>query len=167
MTNLGAVDVLQLSWQPELRDYLEACHARSRARHLWIKIAIVAGFSAVFAAVSLGVGLYLPAGLAAVVAMGVPLGTPVFLRVRARGQWRRDPSMKAPTSVVVDPRIGVVVNTPGHKVYPWRELRAMVETERVFAVGLTGKGAESLLLLAKRGLGTPEQVAYLRSMLVS
>lgn len=157
---------MRLNWQPELRDYLEAAHARNRARHMWIKITIVVLFSAVFVAASAAVGLFVPAGIGALVLVGVPLGVPLIVRNRLMGMLRREPLLREPTSVMADPQVGLVVTSPRHKVYRWRELRGMVETERVFVVLLPGKGAESMLLLAKRGLAQAEQVAQLRSMLV-
>lgn len=157
---------LQLSWQPELADWVEAFDARNRARRVRLKLVVIA---AVCAAVA-GAGLVthqsgMVGGGFAGLFGGAVVGT-LGQRWSVRSLWRRAAALREPMRAQVSAAGGIVCSTPlstGH--YPWTSLEKVQETPRVFVLQMAGYRRGVILLLAKRGLADPGQLPALRWLL--
>ncbi|MDQ1645832.1 MAG: hypothetical protein QOJ50_2016, partial [Cryptosporangiaceae bacterium] len=182
MTTWESVGAVQVEWQPEAADYVEAFTALNRRRTRWLLGVVmlpIAVLGLVFAAAQVRAGEGDTAIVGIVVAVVLPLLPVVLTRGSTKGLWRMYPQLHAPGQVTVDPHAGVsaiggvVTMRPfdiavGSSVYPWPSVRQVLETDRVFVVLLAdSRNGKKFLLLAKRGVTDPAGLAHLRAMLVS
>jgi hypothetical protein len=159
---------IELTWQPEQADYVEAYRARNRARKAWLKIAVCT--AAVFLIAVLGVaiddGTLIGAGVGGVVAIGLVV---FVVQPRAiRGTWSRNPALRAMTSARVDPQTGLTtsIGTSTGQIQ-WSGIHSVLETEHLFLIQLAGYRRLPFLVLAKRGLADPGQLDDLRKILAA
>jgi hypothetical protein len=146
---------LTLAWQPEMDDWAEAFEATRRARGLWRKVAVIVAGGVVAGVVGLatGNGALVVAGIGAIAATLYGLGP--GQRMAVRSFWRRLPALQQPARATVGLGQGVAVSTP--EASAWY---------RVFVLRLAGRG-RAYLLLAKRGLPSPDQLPTLRELLAA
>ena len=165
---MHADEAIELTWDPELADYVEAYRARNRARKVWRKIAILAGICFLFgiagavaqdgAVIGLGVG-----GLAA-----IGLIVFVFQPRAVRSLWRGNPAARARSQARVDPLAGLTTsNSMTTGQIQWSGVDSVLETDRLFLVQLAGYRRAPFVVLAKRGLADPAQVERLRALLTA
>jgi hypothetical protein len=157
---------IELAWQPELADYVEAYRARNRARRAQLKIAICAGVVLVVGLLGVAIGqpTLIGAGGGALIAL---LLVVFVLQPRAvRNLWRRNPAVRAPATARVDPDAGLTTSngaTTGQ--IQWSGIDSLLETERLFVIQLAGYRRKPFIVLAKRGLTDPDEIDDLRALL--
>jgi hypothetical protein len=159
---------LDLAWQPELADYVEAYRARNRARRVWRTIAVCVGVLAAILAVGLvmGDGTIVGLGLGGLIA--VALLKFVFQPRAVRIVWRRNPALRSGAEARVDPQTGVTSsngNSTGQ--IQWSGIHSFLETEHLFLIQLGDYRRKPFIVLAKRGLADPSRVADLRAILTT
>jgi hypothetical protein len=170
---------VQLSWQPDVRDYIEAFHARNRARGAWLKIGVMAVLGAVFAVTAFSLGRPGPAMFGVEVAVLLPLMVPMLTSVSTRALWKRHPAMHAPTRAavstaaittdgpLVDMSSGRLVTGTISGDLASHSVAKVLETKRVFVVQLAGHRGKRFFVLAKRGLATPAELDAVRNALAT
>jgi hypothetical protein len=167
---------LDLSWQPEVGDYVQAFRVRNRSQKAWHKVGAMMAIGVVLAAAGFGVGRPGLGSVGVELFVLLPLMVPVITWLSTHSLWRRRPGLATPTRAVVsaagiattgplvDMRGGVVLTAvPGW--LPWAAIGLVLESERVFMVQLTGDRGKRFLVLAKRGLADPAQTDRLRDAL--
>jgi hypothetical protein len=163
-----ATGQLDLAWQPELADYIEAYGARNRARRAGLKIAVVAAILAVLVVVGVttDTGSLVGAGIGGILALVVVRF--VFQPRFVRSTWRANPALRAPARARVDPQLGVsrADGTSTGQVL-WSGIDSVLETEHLFLIQLAGYRRKPFFVLAKRGLADPGQLADLRAILIA
>jgi hypothetical protein len=163
--NAPVTDPVELSWQPEVADYLEAFTARNRARGAWRKVGWISGAALVFAVVAFVLGHRFAALYGVEAAVLLPLLLWPITWLSTRSVWHRHPALRAPTRAYVYSAAGISTDAPLLDLstgqvrvgslpqgVPWTGVQRVLETKRVFIVQLAPK---RFLLLAKRGLADP------------
>jgi hypothetical protein len=171
-------DAVQLSWQPEVADYIQAFNARNLARKAWHKVAVIALAGAAFAVAAFSFGRPGPAMVGVEVAVLLPPTVPLITWLSTRSVWHRRPALHTPTRAVVHPLAGITTDgplvdmssgqvavTPVPGILPWHSVDRVLETKRVFVVQLAGQRGKRFILLAKRGLADPTELHALRNTL--
>jgi hypothetical protein len=162
-------DLVELSWQPEATDYVEAFKARTRRGVIWLAltplmlIAIGVGFAA------LADGQPGPAIVLILIGLAVPLLVPAINSMSTKGLWRLTPAMHEASRVSVSREHGITVEGPvldmrsrkmvvttSRAVFPWQAVDRVSETKRIFVLQLTGYKGKVFFLLAKRGTADVE-----------
>jgi hypothetical protein len=170
---------IELSWQPEVNDYVEAFHARNRAGGAWLKIGVVALLGGVFAVAAFALGHPAPAMFGVEAAVLLPVLVPLLTWASTRALWKRRPGLRSPTRAAVSPA-GITTDGPlvdmssGQLVtgavpdgLALDAVAQVLETKRVFVVQLVGQRGKRFLLLAKRGLAGPAELDALRTILAA
>ena len=170
---------IQWSWQPEVNDYLEAFHARNRARGAWLKIGVIALLGAVFAIAAFALGHPGPAMIGVEAAVLLPVLVPLLTWASTRALWKRRPALHSLTRAAVS-LAGITTDgplvdmsngqfatgaVPGNLALD--AVAQVLETKRVFVVQLVGQRGKRFLLLAKRGLVGPAELDALRTILAT
>ena len=170
---------VRLSWQPDVRDYIEAFHARNRAGGAWLEDRRYGGARWVFAVTAFSLGRPGPAMFGLEVAVLLPLMVPVLTWVSTRVLWKRHPAMHAPTRAAVstaaittdgpliDMSSGRLVTGAITGSLAFHSVAKVLETKRVFVVQLAGHRGKRFFVLAKRGLATPAELDALRNALAT
>jgi hypothetical protein len=170
---------IQLSWQPEANDYIEAFHARNRAGRAWLKIGVIALLGAVFAVAAFSLGRPGPAMIGVEAAVLLPLMVPLLTWVSTRALWKRHPPLRSPTRAavsaagittdgpLVDMSNGQLATSAVAGSLALHSVAQVLETKRVFVVQLAGRRGKRFLLLAKRGLAGPAELDALRITLAT
>lgn len=161
-----------------MADYLQAFNARNRANKAWHKIAVIALLGVAVAAVASVLGHPSLAMIGIEVAVLFPLMIPLVTWLSTLSVWHRRPALHAPTRALVSASAGITTDGPiadmssgqvavtaGAGVLGWPAVETVLETKRVFVVQLAGPGNKRFLLLAKRGLADPAELAALRRTL--
>ena len=174
-----ATDAVQLSWQPDVSDYIQAFTARNRARKVWYIVAVVSLIGAAFAIAAIVARQPGPATTGIVVAIGLPVMVPILSRSSTKVLWRRIPALHSPTQSLVSPDAGITTDGPlvdlssGRIVVTqlpgtvhWQQIQRVLETDQVFVVQLVGHRGKAFFLLAKRGLADPAELDRLRDILL-
>lgn len=170
----------QLSWQPEVADYLQAFNARNRASRAWHKMAVLALLGVAVAVVAVILGHSSLAMTGVEVAVLVPLMVPFVTWMSTRSVWHRRPALHVPTRAVVSASTGITTDGPlvdmssgqvavtaVSGLLGWPVVGKVLETKRVFVVQLTGQRNKRFILLAKRGLADPTELDALRRTLTN
>lgn len=168
---------LQLAWQPEAADYVQAFRVRNRAQKVWHKAGVMMAIGAILAVAGFGLGHPGIGSIGVELFVLTPLLVPVLTWASTHSLWRRRPGLAAPTRAVVSPAAGIATTGPLVDMrrgmvlsavpgwLPWQAIDLVLETERVFMVQLAGDRGKRFLLLAKRGLADPAQADRLRGAL--
>lgn len=168
---------IQLSWQPEAVDYVEAFKARNRDRKVGGKLILLflggVGFAgAAFAADQPG-----PACLVLIVAAIPLVMSAIIVKTSSNALWRDHDDLHTPSRAVlttsgisidgpvVDLRNGPMTTTRMPHWLPWPFVQNVLETKHVFVVHLVGYEGKGFFLLAKRGLDGATELAALRAAL--
>lgn len=156
---------LVLSWQPEIEDYVQAFRAKDRIR----RSPEILGFMAVVGAVVAIVGLLahqpvlFGGGIAALITPVYAAGPGYYLMVRS--VWRRSPRLRLPMEVHVDPDDGLTTILPDSTgQFSWSYWIGFLETERAFVLHSGRRKGTPFLVLAKRGLSSPDELSRLREI---
>ena len=170
----------QLSWKPEMADYLQAFNARNRANKAWHKIAVIALLGAAVAVVALLLGHPSLAMIGIELAVLFPLMIPLVTSLSTLSVWHRRPALHTPTRAVVSASAGITTDGPivdmssgqvavtaGSGVLGWPAVETVLETKRVFVIQLVSPGNKRFLLLSKRGLADPTELGALRRTLTN
>ena len=159
---------IDLTWQPELADYVEAYRARNRSRRAWAKITLLAGVVAVIGIIGVVIddASLVGLGLGGLIAVAL---VPLVLQPQAvRGQWKRNPQLRSRTGARVEPYLGLITtNDASTSQIRWAGIDSLIETENLFLIQLAGYRRKPFIVVAKRGLPDPSQVADLRAMLTA
>ena len=160
-------NILELAWQPEIYDYVEAFRARIRTRKTWYK---ALGTSAIIIAIAIGLSLTLgrPSTYSLslfIVAALLPILILVLQPLSVRTLWRRNPALHTPVHASIDPVNGINITAQANVQHPWSNVHAFLETPNVFVIELPGYRSRPFFLLAKRGLADQTQVDELRALL--
>jgi hypothetical protein len=163
---MDATGHIDLTWQPELADYVESYRARNRSRRAWAKIALLAGVVVVIGIIGVVIDDASLVGLALGGLIAVAL-VPLVLQPQAvRGQWKRNPQLRSRTGARVEPHLGLTTtNDVSTGQIRWAGIDSVIETENLFLIQLAGYRRKPFVVVAKRGLPDPSQVADLRAML--
>ena len=157
---------LKLSWQPELEDYVEAFRARNKLRRAPKIVSVIAVVLLVVALVGLVAGRteLVIVGIGWAACLGFNAGPGVYFGVRS--MWRRSPNMRLPVQMSIDPAEGLLSSIPGSTgQWDWSCWDGFLETQRTFVLHAGRRKGGQFLVVAKRGLTSPDEVATLRDML--
>lgn len=178
MTEPSSTATIELSWQPEAGDYVEAFAARNGKRKLWLMSSMFVVIGVAFAAGTIRSGDYDLAAAGVVIALAGPFLVHQMLRASSKGLWRLYPVLHEPSQAAVDPLAGIAYTgtqvkigsvgmavREGRTVHPWQTVDRVLETERVYVVNLAGHDGKAFFLIAKRAAADAE-VADLRRMLM-
>ncbi|WP_407344018.1 YcxB family protein [Pengzhenrongella phosphoraccumulans] len=157
---------IDLSWAPVAEDYVEALRAQVQRRQLPRKVAQILLAGALIGGAGWATGSDALAVVALVIVVGALLLLGAMPTLMARALWRRGARLRGATSVRVAADEGIALDRELFSgTYQWAMFTGVLETERLFVLQTAPRQGAVILLLAKRGLSSPEQLPALRALL--